>query len=340
MKTRGLCIAAIFLLLSAVLGAESLKVVAFPVWSGLKDSGFFTAREYEEPDERAFRLDIMKSGLQALNPDLAMLTGLNGLPKTAEELSEELGYNGMYSVNKGGVRIGVVGLPWNLREGSVLLVREEYDFQPLESKRFSGLFIKNTLSMGVKTAPQIMGGKITLAGREVYVFTVHWIGGPAHPEKDLQDLTKQYADGNLEGDAYIKAVRESVRRSEESLSLVYSTLGFINSLAGEAPVILAGSLNITPDSREMEALSQAGFKDAWEKGSGSGYTLDGQRNLNIRRFYGSDERDRRERLDYVLYRGEGITVRKAELVFDSPTFGVHPSDRFGVYAHFDVQSEE
>lgn len=336
MKNSFICFLFCLLLFTFSGYTEPLTVVTLDAWDGLKDQGFFTSRSYEEDDERAFRMDIMASSLAGLDADLAVLTGLNGLPKAAEELSADLGYLGLYGINRAGYRIGVVGFPWNLREGSVMLARESLSFEPFDMKRFSGLFIKNTLAAARGTAPLVLGGKISRAGRDIYIFSVHWPGSSGNPEVELEELTDSYLSRSMDGGEYVKAVKTSVERNEQSLSLAYSTLGHINSLAGESAVILAGSFNVPPGSREMEVLQQAGFKDAWAAAEGPGYTLDGEKNLNIRRFFGEEAADRRERFDYILYRGEGMAVESAELVFDVPTFGVHPSDRFGLYAKFDI----
>ena len=329
--------AVLFLFVSGVVFSDPLTVLTLAAWDGLTGSGLFVAKEYEEDEEREFRLDVMRSELKRLDADLAVLTGLNGLPDLAESLSGELGYQGLYGINRGGLRIGVVGLPWNLREGSVMLARETLGFLPLDTKRFSGLFIKNTFSAGRKTSPQVMGGKIILAGRDVYVFSVEWTGTPGDPEEELSRLTGEYLSVRMEAGEFVKTLETAVTGHEENLATAYSTLGFINSIAGDNPVILSGSFNVLPGSREMEIMKRAGFQDAWEAGVGPGYTLDGSRNLNIQRFFDSPAVERQERLDYILYRGEGIIVRDADLVFDTPTFGVHPSDRFGVYARFEIR---
>lgn len=330
-----MCILALFLV-GLSLSAEPLTIVTLDAWDGLKDKGVFTLRAFEAEEERAFRMDIMKAGLKNIDAQVVMLTGLNGLPDAAEALSSELNYQGLYGVNRGGFRIGVVGFPWNLRKGSVLLAREALEFQPIETRRFSGLFIKNTVAVGSKPAPQVLAGKLTAYGREVYVFTVHWPGVSGNPGEELESLTEEYLSGGMDGDDYVKAVGRTVDINEDRLDLVYSTLGFVNNLAGDAPVILAGSLNVPPDSKEMDILRRAGFKDAWQAGVGPGYTLDGERNLNLQRFFEDEYAGRRERFDYILYRGDGIDIMSAETVFDEPTFGVHPSDRFGVYAKLEV----
>ncbi len=316
--------------------ADPLTVVTLQAWDGLETGGVFISPAYEEDEERAFRMDVMKSELGRLDADIALITELNGLPGSAESLSSELGYVGLYGIHHAGFRIGAVGFPWNLREGSVILARDGLEFQPLETKRFSGLFIKNVVAAASKPAPMIMAGKITVSGRRIYVFLVHWTGIPGDPKEELEELTDVYVSDGMEGKDYLKAVGDAVERNERSLSLAYSTLGFVNSIAGESPVILAGSFNVTPDSREMEVLRRAGFSDSWDAAEGPGYTLDGSRNLNIQRFYDEEYSQRRERLDYILYRGEGLGVNDADIVFDIPTFGVHPSDRFGVYVKFDI----
>lgn len=111
---------------------------------------------------------------------------------------------------------------------------------------------------------------------------------------------------------------------------------------GDLPAVLLGDFNAHPDSNEIRFLrglaSLEGrstyFQDAWEAGSGSGYTWD-----NRNRFAAyAWEPDRR--IDYVLVGppdrdGRG-RVESARLAFEAPVGDVFASDHFGVIADLRV----
>ena len=124
----------------------------------------------------------------------------------------------------------------------------------------------------------------------------------------------------------------AVDSAEERRSQAAETLAFINGVAGEAPVVLCGSLNTLPGSPELKTLLDAGFRDAWTLGGrGNGYTFAPETNTNLMK--ADDPLPRTaSRVDYILIRGKGLSVRSAEVVLNKAVYGVFPSDRYGLKA--------
>jgi endonuclease/exonuclease/phosphatase family metal-dependent hydrolase len=117
---------------------------------------------------------------------------------------------------------------------------------------------------------------------------------------------------------------------------------FIRKVAGEQAVILMGDFNAGSDSEEIAVLRAAGFQDAWAAvRQEPGYTWDGTVNGNIRLQKEAYPEDfwlepKRNRIDYIFFRGNGLKVLRAEVVLNRPGQGVYPSDHFGVLAEIEV----
>ena len=122
---------------------------------------------------------------------------------------------------------------------------------------------------------------------------------------------------------------------------------FIESLAGDRHVVLAGDFDATPDTasmrfwRGLQALDGVSvcYRDAWETAHpdepGNTFTR-----ANRRVAEGSVAWDVARRIDYIMVRcherGPTLDVTSCELTADRPVDGIWPSDHFGVFAVFEV----
>ncbi len=119
------------------------------------------------------------------------------------------------------------------------------------------------------------------------------------------------------------------KQTEEILKLVQEKVG-------EEAVILAGDLNATPHSQEVQLLTFEGkFHDLYHRSHGaeSGFSWDNRNPYAA----GSGHKMPDRRIDYVLARGihQGQThpVANCDLVFTKPSGnGTWGSDHFGVFA--------
>jgi endonuclease/exonuclease/phosphatase family metal-dependent hydrolase len=99
--------------------------------------------------------------------------------------------------------------------------------------------------------------------------------------------------------------------------------------------IWLGDFNSEPSSEEDQRIRPA-FRDAWEELDGAtGYTRDTSRNAMLAKV----KADRRQRIDRVLWRGQGFQPTRIELLGTQPladTDGqVFPSDHFGLVAELE-----
>ena len=322
------------------LHAENISVVTMDVWSGLTYNGVFRVREYEDRAARAFRYDLLVSGLEDLAPDIIAVQEANPLPSYVERLSADLNLDAVHAVRQAGVRIGPVGLPANLREGNAILAGRDRSLTQLPTRQLTGGGAGNVVAFQLGAASNIVAAQVRVADRPVYVFTTRWTPSPHANQDDLRGLVDRYAADDLSGGELIGLMREAVEGSDRRLREAHDTLVYINELAGKEPVILMGSFHALPDSEEIQLLTDAGFVDVWQvAGRGSGATWDPAGNANIRT-YDLSPSETPERIDYIFIRGEDIVARSVRLVFNRSTYGVFPSNHYGLYAELRVEPAE
>jgi tyrosyl-DNA phosphodiesterase 2 len=103
--------------------------------------------------------------------------------------------------------------------------------------------------------------------------------------------------------------------------------------------IWLGDFNSAPSSVEDERIRTA-FRDCWEDLDGApGYTRDTSRNAMLAKV----KADRHQRIDRILWRGEGFTPAQIRLLGTTPLSGsdgqVFPSDHFGLVAELEVSPQ-
>jgi endonuclease/exonuclease/phosphatase family metal-dependent hydrolase len=328
---------------AAVGSAENLRVVTINVWAGLDYKGSLKMGEFQDEDTRALRTRNLVEQLKELDPDVIAVNEANQLPRYARSLSQELNYDQIYHVALGGLRIGPIGLPVNLREGDVILAKKSRQLQGSGRKQLSGGPVGNFFTFHFADATQIFGGRILVAGREVYVFNTHWHASPFPTEDYFRQLAERRDSGRIDAQRYDELVAEAVGGQKWRLGEARKTVAFIDKVAGNNPAILMGDFNAAASSEEIGVLKASGFQDAFaEAGDSPGFTWDGRENSNIqlqKQVFPEDfwREPTRRRIDYIFFRGTGLEVTRSKVVLDSPLQGIHPSDHFGVMADFEVQ---
>lgn len=324
------------ILSAAVLYSEDFSVVSVNAWSGLGTKGFFRQEEIETPEVRSFRGEVLAGGLGQADADIVVLSGINPAESRASELASALGMRAEVMVARSGFRLGPVSLPVNLKSGDVVLTREDLSAESTGRKALGGGFSNGFFTFLAGDGSQIIGCRMTIGERDVFVFSAEWRRSVFSDRGTLELLLDAYSDGALPAEAYAEAVEDAVSGAGERLRQAGETLAFINSTAGENPVVLCGSLNALPDSPEMELLYGGGFSDVWTiAGRGAGYTWEPEINDNIKKME-PQLPQRACRIDYILIRGEGLEAEHAEIIFDDAVYGVFPSNRFGIRAELRI----
>jgi endonuclease/exonuclease/phosphatase family metal-dependent hydrolase len=197
------------LLSPGFLEAASIRVVTINVWAGLDYKGSLEMGEYEDPGQRARRASVLVAELKELDPEVVAVNEANKLPGYARSLAHQLGYDFTYHVGLGGLRIGPVGLPVNLREGDALLAKKSLGLRRAGRKQLSGGPVGNIFTAHFADATQVIAARIHLAGLEVYVFNTHWHASPFPTPEYLRQLRQRHDSGLVDRQRYEQLVAEA-----------------------------------------------------------------------------------------------------------------------------------
>jgi hypothetical protein len=167
-----------------------LRILDINVWSGLDYEGYIKMGEYESSSVREKRYHALLYQIKQLNPDIIGIHEANKLPYYVKRLSNDIGYEAFYHVGVGGVRLGPIGLPWNLREGDAILTKKHLNPQFVGRKQLSGGYVGNWSSFHFSDATQIIAIKIIYQETPIFIFTTHWHASLSDSEKDLDAYSK------------------------------------------------------------------------------------------------------------------------------------------------------
>ena len=336
MKKAVLYVALVLMLIVGSPGeAETLDLLCFNVWSGLGSGGFITVPSLEEPGNREFRRELLERGIEALEPDIIGLLELNPLPAAVRELEERFDLSGVWQIDRGGVRVGPVGLPLNRRQGAALLVREELELSESGVRKLSGGALGGWYQIG--DAGIVLSAVVKVGATRLHLFITHWEETLWDDEEALNALVAEYARGERDAKELLKQVGRAAEGGELRRQQAAAALDYINQKAGREPAILMGTLAAAPDSEVLNLIKQAGFRDSWTLRGGA--TWDEANNPNTRLSGGGDlfsAGENGDRVDYVLVRGDGIRSLGSRIVFNEPTYGTWPSDHYGLLVRLEV----
>ncbi|MFQ5796451.1 MAG: endonuclease/exonuclease/phosphatase family protein [Candidatus Bipolaricaulia bacterium] len=341
---------------AAISHTETLRIVDFNVWHGL-GSGSIKLREYETPEQREARYQRLVEALLALQPDIVALQEANLLPAYARRTARDLGYDEIHQVANGGIKIGGLGIPTNIKEGLVILAKKEFNLERVGARRLSGPWysIQNDfISFQLAENRYALAGKVTVRGKTLYLFNVHLHAGSEFPNEKsyFVDLLALRERNEISEEEYRKKLDEVKSHTERRRKEIFSILDFIaQATQGENPVILLGDFNATEASEEIQVvLEQGGLLDSFRVANpeSPGYTWDTVENPNTRRDdlteqSGEGEKNPVElleaqyeavprRIDYIFlsrhFAEEEIV--NSRVIFDRVDGGIYTSDHFGV----------
>ena len=332
-----------------------LKVLDINVWSGLDYIGTLTMGEYESAAVREKRFQALVQQIKALDPDIIGVHEANKVPAYARRLAAETGCVAFQHVGVGGVRLGMLGLPWNLREGDAILVKKELNPELVGRRQLSGGYVGKWVTFHFADATQVIGIRITVNQKPLYVYATHWHASLTDAPEIIEMAKDQVKKGDSHPEEYQALLAEIKAGADWRLSEAQKTLNFIHDTAGKNPVILMGDFNAESDSREIQTLIAQGMIDTFAhvNANDPGYTWDPATNLNQKAHYLNDapidntslmesiqilDKTLSSRIDFifagprsVIDSGQ-ITVKSSRVVMKEIIHGVHASDHYGIYS--------
>jgi endonuclease/exonuclease/phosphatase family metal-dependent hydrolase len=341
-----------------------LKILTINVWSGLDYIGVLRMGEYEPRERRETRFHALVTQLKQLSPDVIYVQEANPLPQYASRLALALSMKEIHQVVNGGIKVGNLGVPINMKEGLVILAKPDLSLKKEAAWRISGSagIYTDHLNFQLNEAVIALVGKINLATGPIYLVNVHHVAAPRFPVAADELRKAVLSNGEMEEAAFNDAIkvwrRRETRRGEE----IENLLRHLEKLPPGIPVIVAGDFNAVPQSDEMLLFTRRGrFVDVLDRG-GKGviqdsetFTWDAELNRNTAFSTSlSDARGRKRegfdllaarsinsccRLDYI-YLGDELS--KAEIVdqrivLTKQVNGVQASDHFAVMAEINVE---
>jgi len=278
-----------------------VRILTINVWSGLTYEGVFSMGRHRDDPEA--RYAALVSGIRALDPDIIAIQEANPLPRYARRLASDLGYTEIHRVALGGIRIGPVGIPWNLREGDAILAKPPAMLVDLGVRRLEGGgLVTNGICLHTKEVTQALFARAIANRKILYIYGTHLHSGSAPEEVDRR--------------------KREIARLKASID---------ETLPAGAQAVLLGDFNATPESGELDPLLAGGrWVDAFRllHPDEEGATWDPSTNLWAREMEGDG---RAARIDLILV-SDTIPrdrIRAARVVL-GPESGTCPSDHYGV----------
>ena len=369
--TTGTRSAALMLLFSVIVTAGTaaerprLRLLTLNVWSGLDYIGTAKMGYYEPAARREARFAALVAQAKALDPDVIFLQEVNFAGAYARRLAAALGMTEIHQVVNGGIKIGPLGLPSNLKEGNAILAKPGLGLRRHADWKLSGPFglYGDTLTIHFSEAIFALAGRIVAGETPVYLVNVHFVASPPDDEASLRRL-RDLPDGRSITDAdFAQALTEVKERAKRRQSEADLLVKEIRTLPTGAPVVIAGDFNDTESSpavlrfvdgvQAIDTLAVAGRRST-ETQPPASPSWDADRNDNIgysSRPVAADGKPMTgyalldalactlaRRLDFILlgqpFREED--VRSSSLAIDEKQNGVYASDHFGVTADVDL----
>ena len=336
--------------------SETLKVMTFNVWHGLR-SGESKKRfpgEDRERAERRFALQIDQ--IKRLDPDVLLLQEVNPNQRRARRYARALGYDEIHKVTSCGVHLGkLYKIPRNVNEGLAILAKPELRLRRAGWKRLSGnARCSATFGFQTRESRFALVGEIRVAGRSLVVVSTHLFSPAFMPPGFRAGLDSLVERGIVSAEHRREIVELLDGRQERNVAEVRSLLAEIekhrarlDADGAPAPAVLGGDFNTEPGTPGLTVLVDGGMRSA--TGTRSLPTWDPVVNLanyqiGTRR---SDPFDTREiaeleellaprrilarQIDHVFVSSE-LEVVAAERAMDGDLEGLLPSDHFAVLA--------
>ena len=342
-------------------GKTLLKVLDINVWSGLDYIGTLAMGEYESAAIREKRYQALVKQIKELDPEIIGVHEANKIPGYAKRLAADTGCEAFQHVGVGGVRLGVVGLPWNLREGDAILVKKELNPVFVGRLQLSGGYVGKWVTFHFADATQVIGIKIMVNQKPLYVYATHWHASLTDAPEIIEMAKDQVKKGYASPEEYQALQAEIKAGADWRLSEAEKTLAFIHDTAGKNPVILMGDFNAESGSLEIQTLIAQGMIDTFAhiNADDPGYTWDPATNLNQKAHYLNDmlidkdslmesiqflDKTLSSRIDFIFAGPRNVidsgqvTVKSSRVVMKEIIHGVHASDHYGIYTDFLVGS--
>ena len=330
--------------------AQNLKVATLYIWSGVDYKGTWNVGEFENDSARQKRLDLVVAELKTLRPDVVALQECNPVATVAGEVAEALGYDFIYQRANSGIKLGPVGLPWNLNEGLALLAKKDLHLEFVDVVDLSRTFgaFGNCVSLHSSDQNIALMGSVTIGTTKLLMVNTHLSAAVPDEQRTRNELTELIQQRRIpepEQEIILAEFSEQGGVRQQEIARLREAL----SNPASAPVVLLGDFNAAPEAQEIESLREQ-FLDCTPVSRRGEPTWDAGHNPNIQHSMSLDTT--RSVIEYLSGWYDGISrridhifldqrfspedVRSLDLFANKPESGLLPSDHFGLIAEIDL----
>jgi endonuclease/exonuclease/phosphatase family metal-dependent hydrolase len=236
-----------------------LRVLTVNVWSGLDYEGFAKFGEYEPRERRERRFTILVDRIKALAPDIVFLQEANSAARFAARLAGALGFTEIHQVENGGIKLGPLGVPSNLKEGLAILARPSLRLRRHDVWKLSGPFglFGDFLTFHFDEAVFSLVGKVIVDETPIYLVNVHLVASAADDEALFARFRETPEGRALSPAEFAAVVAETKAKNLLRLDEARKLLADIRELPADSPVIVAGDFNADPETPAVRAVLTA-----------------------------------------------------------------------------------
>lgn len=338
--------------------SNPLRILTINVWSGLDYHGTLKFGEYESPERRATRFQLLLRQLKEANPDIIFVQEANPVGEYSSALADSLDFDEVHQVCNAGLKIPGFGPPSNFEEGIAILARRSLHLKETTVWKLSGSFglFGGFMTAHFDESEFALTAEITQSLKHAYLVNVHLSAFP--PEDSLvNDMIREWIVTGRIDSAIAEALRNDLAMgSERRVEEVRRLLNGISSLPRGMPLIVGGDFNAALFSAEIQYIIEAGnLRDAVSGAEDScPITWDPSRNSNITystRFTDASGREldlpeelsaiydtKPRKIDYIFLSKEfgPSGVKFAQVTIDSSCNEVFASDHFGWVADVEL----
>ncbi len=332
----------------------TFSILTINVWFGLDERGILKMKPLEPDQRRQMRYQILVQELRRLQPDFIAIQEANPIPEYSRRLAADLGYDEIHQVYNGGIKIGKLGIPINLKLGLIVLAKKQFRLRRAGSSQISGDpfgIYSDFFCLHFTDSRQVMAGVASVEGNRLYIIHTHTYAGLHEGHRIFRLLDRRRDQKEIsEPDhrTYSAILSRSFRRQAQEIKRI---LAFTKRTVGADPGVLLGDFNMTEDNSLMVHLVKEGrLWDTYRLANpeSEGATWDGHKNENTRysqivpsnrngvktvyHHLGADYDRKSRRIDYIFLNSafRRDQILESRIVFDQAVDGVHASDHYGV----------
>ncbi len=332
-----------------------LRVVDLNTWIGCVPRGFFGVTSLEPPGQKGRRFDALVAEVKAREVDVLLLQECLPMPSFAVQLARRLGYDVLWRVANGGLRMGGWGLPTGIGrgEGLAILARPELRLTPIGERKLSGAgFVTNWCSFQLGPVRLAIAARVQWGGRSVIVVSSHIRYGFPSREAFFAGWAALHARGVARHPTPPAWLARLTKGNDEARDKELRRLArwLLKLRQGDhgAPIILGADFNLDPEAPQVgDFVASTGYLNALPDHWPGILTWDPLNNVHAAaasEVRWPDGRPKSAILQLMAYLdgipqcpdhllvSPGIEVAVTGRAFDAPVADILASDHYGIWA--------